>query len=308
MITKDIPNNIPSYLRGMATFSVANIVEVQIKRTLEVKDYEASCCFRNYVFGETVITEDWKNDKYSEIAKRILSTDTVVFTLQRNLTGTWVNYAVIVDDTYGEFYNFGDLSNADLTGFIVDWQKVLTLVGAGNYRLKTDTTIIGVSDEILSPSFVVREYDEDLADMTIRIEWYLNSNILNAIDYGGLNWYNSFRYPGFFGDTQDETENINYKDSDYESFNVRRDITRKYNCEIGWMPQCMDEQLDFIKQADRIVITDSNLKNYDYSLNQKELTLDNIDETQYDHIDRLAKFNLKFNDKVQNRIKKLSER
>ena len=310
MIIRDIENSTPGFLRGMATMAVANIVTTQRKRTIEIKDYERFCCFRNYVFGETVITEDWKNDKYSVGPfKRILSTDTIAFTLQRNITGSsWSNYAVISDNTYGEYYDFGDLYNLDFTGFTIDWQKVLTIIGAGNYRLKIDRTIMGATDEILTPSFILREYSEDLADNTIRVEWYMNSDIINGIDYGGLNWYNSFRYPGYFGLIQDEIEEINYKNSSYESFTVRRDVSRKYDCEIGWIPQCIDEELDLIKQADKVVITDYNLKNYNYSLIQIELTIDSVNDTEYLNIERLAKYSFSFTDKVQNRIKKLSER
>ena len=88
MIIKDIENTKPGFLRGMATYAIGSVINEQQTRTIEDKDYETFCCYRNYVFAESSITETRKNDKYSVGPfRRILKTDTITFTLQRNPTG-----------------------------------------------------------------------------------------------------------------------------------------------------------------------------------------------------------------------------
>lgn len=305
MITIDLPNTTPDTVDGIATMIVANVLTPSVSFSEEDREFLFNCCYQNLVLAGG--TKDWQKDRSAFLFRKELTTDTIVMTLQKEIVGVFTDQLTITDDTYGTFYDFGDLTNADnptssrLTGFLLDWDLVLSGLGEGNYRLKIDRDIMGVIDKIFTIDYVLKNYTPGQADQTIVIDWVQNGEILNGLDYTGLNWLNSIRVPGFFGNRQEQKEETLFKNSRYQTSQIRSEITFSYTLEIGLVPQCIISELDNMKQGDTMQVTDFNKKNWDYSLNQIPVKITEIDETTYS--ERMAHLLMTCEESQQNRIK-----
>lgn len=305
MIVTDISNTAPDQLKGMATMVVANVLTKQKTSSQTLKFSELSCCNPNYVFADLTNSDDYYNDRSSFIYKRLISSDTIAMVLEKNISGTWTQIDTLDDNTLGTYYNFGSLANADLKGYLLLWASVLQLHGVGNYRVKIDRTILGVSDTLYSIVFTLAVFDVHLADRTVRLEWYQDGRIYDGIDYTGCNWYQQIRTPGFFGDEQYKKNEVLWKDAAYKQHQVRSDISYHYTLLIGWIPQCFrDIFLYNFFQGYQIYLTDYNIDNFEWSIDSKTLLIESIEETEYQHRERIAKYTVKFTDVITNRIKK----
>lgn len=308
MITTDLTNSNPDNLKGFASMIVASVLVPQDTGLWEEvsRGDERFCCPVNYVFGNlSALTEDHQNDKTSVLFKRLISADTITYTLQQYTT-SWNDVATLNNNTLGLYYDFGSLVNTNVKGYVLSWVEVLNAYGVGSYRIKIARSILGVSDTLYTQVFALRNYSDDAADMTVRLDWIQNGNIIDDIDYYGCQWYQSIRLPGFFGNEQLKKEEVNLKGENYTHYQIRSDITKQWTIEIGWIPRCIANLSIYnFAQADQIWITDYNRDNYDYNLIRQAVVFESIDETKYNHYNRLAQYNMKFVDRTANHIKKI---
>jgi hypothetical protein len=173
--------------------------------------------------------------------------------------------------TYGVDYLFGfqTVNNQKYVGYKIEWHKVLTLHGAGIYKVElavTDGVLGNVS--IFSFDFKLCEYRADRAEMTIRLQWYQNGLIGSlsddklTVNYLNLNWVNQIRLSGYFGyPTADYTkEEIQYQNGVREwTFDEQEPI---YILETKRIPAQLHNLFRIsIMQSDRCTITDYNSRN-----------------------------------------------
>ena len=300
MITTNLSNSTPMSLRGFATKIIANTLVEEIFITEEDRAFIFRCCFVNLVLAGG--SETHQNDITSFLFLAILPTDTIDFFLEKESGGVFSEVAVLNGSALGILFGLGTLTNPLLTGFKLNWADVLIAFGEGNYRIRTDRVLVTGSDSILSINYNLKTYSAILADNTIWIEWIQNGQIIDGFDYTGLNWFQSVRFPGFFGERQTEFEEEIWKDTNFENFQIRNELTFNHKCQIGVMPSCIGDILDNLFQADTILITDYNQKNYDYTIIRKPVKLTEINETTYDK-NRQAVYNLTFSDRKDDHIK-----
>lgn len=300
MITTTLSNGTPMTLRGFATKAIANIVIEQLFILEEDKAFIAECCYVNLVLAGG--SEKHQNDITSFLFTAYNQADTINFFLEKETAGIYNEVAVLNGSTYGILFGLGVFANPLLTGFKLNWAIVLTALGEGNYRIRTDRNTILGSDSIFSINYHLKTYSVELADNTIWIEWIQNGQIIDGLDYTGLNWFQSIRLPGFFGERQTEFEEEIWKDTNYNNFQIRSELNFTYKCEIGVIPSCIGDVLNNLLQANTILISDYNVKNYDYNIIQKPVRLTGIDDTKYDN-ERQAVYNLTFSDRKDNHIK-----
>lgn len=300
MITTTLSNGTPMPLRGFATMAIGNILIGQKFATEEDKAFIAECCYVNLVLAGG--SESYQNDRTSFLFKADTPTDTINFFLEKETAGVYNEVAVLDGSTYGIPFGLGALNNPLLVGFELIWAIVLIILGEGNYRIRTDRILTTGSDSIFSINYHLKTYSPELADNTIWIEWNQNGQIIDGLDYTGLNWYQAIRLPGFFGERQTEFEEEIWKDINYSITQIRNELKFIHKCEIGVIPSCVGDILFNLLQANTILITDYNIKNYDYNILQKSVRLAGIDETKYDN-NRQAVYNLTFSDRKDNHIK-----
>lgn len=263
-------------------------------------------CWCNYVCkailpafsGDTDLTNDKKDFLYA----RITPADTIVMKLYKE----GVLKATLTNDTYGTFYDFGDLTNGNLKGYLLDWGLVHTAFGSGDYQLITTLTVFSNAITIESSYFRLMPYNEQAANRTVRIESYQNGLIESGMDFTGCNWYGQVRVRGHFGNKQPDFVTDNYLSSDRERKQIQDSITNTYTLEILGMSY--DEKETFIYQtllANRLFLTDYSIPNDD-KYRKKEVYPDSIEKLTYNK-DRPGSHSvIKIRDKKENIIKRNS--
>lgn len=300
MIVTTLNNPTPMPVRGFATKIISNIITEKVLLPEEEKAFIADCCFDNLVLAGGV--EKHQNDTTSFLFATEGAADSIAFFLEKETSGVFNEVAILDGSTFGTFFGFGGFDSPLIIGFKLSWFFVLSAFGEGNYRIRTDRNTILSQDSVFSVNYNLKTYSPELADHTIWIEWIQNGQIIDELDYTGLNWFQAIRLPGFFGERQTEFEEEIWKDTNFNNFQIRNELNFTYKCEIGMIPSCIGDILPNLLQANTIFITDYNIKNFDYRLIQKPVRLVEINETKYNN-NRQAVYNLTFSDRIDDHIK-----
>ncbi len=296
--TDDSPNN-----RGiLATSILARVIApLEDFNFIDSCACECGCVPCTKVFGSNT-TDWWKNDIQPFLFKRVTASDTITMQLYRNgvLIGT------LNSTTYGIYYDFGSLPNADYKGFHLEWKKVFLALGYGEYQVKT--TIVSLGDTIIKESLVFEcmEFSDARADGTVRIETYQNGYIMSSdFDYTGMNWYQSYRIEGMFGYKKPEYETTNYQNGARDITQIQDKIINIYTLETETLlPAPLLNAITYDGLlANRILITDHNICNFERYM-RLEVYTDSIPnfDTFKQNPNGAAVF--KFTDKRQNIIKR----
>ncbi len=176
------------------------------------------------------------------------------------------------NDDYGTFYDYGffiNNSGEKFIGYQIEWRKVLTEFGEGSYKIRCSvvSSLAGNSDYD-SQEYCLKQYSTFRAEGTVRTEYYMSGiygfidNDEKIKDFGSLNWYNSFRLPGFFGfpTTPFKTEYVAYNNG--QRLFVEDDQEPEYILKLKPVSYFIHETMRIdILMADKILITDYNSKN-----------------------------------------------
>lgn len=218
------------------------------------------------------------------------------------------------DSTYGTPYDYGFYVNGfreKLVGYLIEWRKVLLVLGEDMYKVKCVTTsIFGDTNTKYSENYCLKQYTVERANNTVRIEYYLNGIIgLNRFDdkskdLGNLNWYNSHRFAGYFQYVKSDykTDYIQYDNGQREF--VEDEQEPEYMLSLKGIPMFKHDVLRTdILQADNTIITDYNYKNIDNYF-QKNVQKSSSYEPKWNALrTKLASVELKFKQKY-NQLKK----
>jgi len=233
-----------------------------------------SCCsdFSLKVLATTDTNDEYKNDRSSFIYWFDPVVSAAVLVLQRYQNGDYEQVALLNDATYGTAYLYGFFTNVDgdkFVGYQLDWKEVLIAFGEGSYRVVCKITLsYGGTGEKASNEFCLKTYSPILADVTVRLEYYLNG-ITADIDFdykrknfGELNWFNQLRLPGFFGYPSSEYETTTIMYNDGQQPFVEDNMVEEYNLMLKPLPYFVHNILktDFM-MADSAFVTDYNSRN-----------------------------------------------
>lgn len=260
------------------------------------------CCYTNLVLADLADGDPYKNDFTGTYFKKETDTDTVVFKLVE--LSTMTEY-LLNDATYGEFVDFGGIQT-NLSYYIVDWRKVLTLLGEGNYQIKREIVVAGIAiSPLLSNTFTLRAFSINEADLTVRIDCVQNGLLVeDNVDFKGTNYKTSLRFRGFFGRTERAFEEDVLFKRDYSSEQVSMNIPREYKFQGLGLPICITEELfDFILLGNELFISDYNKNNHDYTFELKPVRIQDNEGTEYFTRVRPANINLTFTDRFNNNRK-----
>lgn len=210
---------------------------------------------------------DAHNDFTSFLFAKKIPTDTITFKLFKN----GVEVATLSDDTYGQFFDIGDLTVSDnpdaalYTGYRIDWENVLDLLGPGKYQFKADTIITGLAQTIESHIFRLMQYSDLAANNTIRIKTLQNGNIVsNPLNYTNLFWIQSIRICGKLYNRRPQFETDNYLDSQLKKQQIQDNIINRYTLETRLLPNNISNKIIYdLFLSNRIQVTDYNIWNED---------------------------------------------
>ncbi len=262
------------------------------------------CCYTHLALADTGSLTDFKNDYSAFYHQRQLSNETVDFFLYRFENDT--EYP-LVDATYGLFFGFSYFdSNINLKGYKVEWKKVLTVRGEGNYKIIKRVTIAGVVVETNSITFTLKQYSTSLADKTVRMDVVMNGLLeKTGVDFSGIGWKHSMRVGGFFGRREPNFEEDNLINRQHEKRQISMKQVNEYKFQTNLVPYCVTNEIwDFLLLANDIYMNDYNLNNHSYDFVKFGVKFAGNDGTVYGAKTRKAQLNITFDDKFENNLKR----
>ena len=258
-----------------------------------------SCEYVEKTFVSPLSPDDfWKNDQNEFLFKRFISTDSVLMELHQN--GDKVDD--LNNDDYGTFFDGfvnGYPEQQLYVGYLVDWLSVYNAFGVGEYTIVTTLDIIGNITTSTSRKFNVVLYSDIAADGTVRIESTQDGNILgNDFDFTGLNWYQSIRIPGQFGNPTPTFETTEYVTSQHVRKQNKASMSREWNLNTKLISWEVVEKLIYNKLlGNSIKITDYTIKAESLWRRQKEF-LQEIEKPEIKNNPN-RRYNIKFVDVKQ---------
>lgn len=297
MIISTYTNNFPMPLNGMANFKDTSVVQAIGDAPISDICY-CGCDYVELAFVKST-GEYWKNDKKSVLVSKIDSSDTIDITLLKD----GVQVAVLNDSTYGDFYDYGTLIAPLYKGIIVDWYKVKAALGYGSYQIKVSHTNYGKTVDSLTHKINVVEWNTDRAKNTVRIETYQNGDLLNGFNYSGINWYQSIRIEGKFGNKKPEIITDRYQTSQREIKTIQDKVTNTYVLNTQLLPSEIFNALNYnYLLADIILITDYNVNQELYR--RKSVIFENFETVNNHNRSIKSNFTYTFKDNVDDIIKR----
>ena len=299
----DIPANgfipvLPSYLGGIG-------IPITIKNPLQIlgltplfpctsdecreldPNLPPNIVFGNIIGGTPESMPSYKNDFTPLLIDLSLynanpNATSLSFLLQKLVTNAnvdvWNTVATLNNNALGIFYGINTiLGHNTYAGYALNWAEVLDNHGAGIYRIKITTAFKAGTGCLQTDCFLLRQFNCDLATGTVKYEtWSTGQKGDPYTDYFlhdvcGINWYDSFRYRGFFGDRgapeykEIRTEWGNPKHGYME--HVRDETLLQYKWESNYMAQPYHDRAEvFLMMANEIRVSDYNISNSDYNI------------------------------------------
>lgn len=255
-LNKFISNNNPFVNNyGMATKLAVNSVPVPPEVAEAVSCDFVQTPYSENVFAST-LNDWWKNDKSEFLFRRLVSSDSVAIELYKNDK----KIEDLNNNNFGTFFN-GFTQQPLYVGYLVDWQLVYLTHGIGNYTIKAQTNILGQQLEIISRNFYLSIYSKEAAHGTVRIESVQNGNLIGSeFDFTDLNWYQSMRINGTFGNPKPVFSTDNYVAENRIIEQNQSRMTREFDLLIKPIPFDVVEKIIYNKVlANSILMTNYNI-------------------------------------------------
>ena len=240
------------------------------------------CDYKLPVFGSTTSTDYYHNDILGIVRKRsILESNIQFFLVAENGS----EYS-LDDNTFGTFINFGDFEyEPDVTAYQLRWKDVLTVLGAGCYRIKTIITDLKEdTTTYYSCCYELEEYSCEAAHRTVRVESVQNGFFEETgINFEGINWTSHLRFEGYFGNEQPKHEStMNIKVDNSKELN-RMDLKSEFVLTSQLVPSvCVTKPLwDYHLMASEIYISDYNIDNHRRDYKSFPVFLEQVDDVSY---------------------------
>ena len=249
---------------------------IRIPEPAETKDlclckYEPEACYRVF-FDATDENNTYKNDYYQVFTPLVSSSSTVTYKL---IDGSDVEYDMSV---YATMYAKGfNTEQPFMEGFLLNWFKVGTTLGAGKYKVKTTTEQYGVTSETVTDYFELVPFDTLRANGTVKIEVELGGLTMNGQNYSGLEGYKIMtRLNGRLGipKTIKESENGRIITSERKKVDVQTTVYNEYNLTLNELNGQFIEELIEENVYLVWVVTDYNIKNKKNYINLRLLVED----------------------------------
>lgn len=281
--------------------SISFAVRVNLPDTPPPDRDFAKCCYTNLVFADVSDNDPYKNDFSGVFFKRETPSSSVIFKLVNTVTLT--EY-FLNSDTYGTFQDFGGVQS-ELSFYIVDWRKVLILLGAGTYQIKKELDIVGISVDVFSNTFTLKPFSIDKADNTVRIDSVMDGKLINIdTDFKGTGYKTSLRLRGYFGRNERTFEQDNIAQRDYNLIQNTMSSKSSYQFQGLQIPECITVELwNFVLFGNELFISDYNKNNHSYKYELIPVVLEDNTGTEFFVLDRAVNVNLKFTDRRENNRK-----
>jgi len=227
-------------------------------------DLQACLCDFECPFSEKAIayladtTDTYKNDTKDLFWQLSDSLGTIEYRIVDN-SG---NETVLQDVVHGTSFPKGFNPNNGLqVAFRVDWHKIATTLGFGDYKFKAVVTNFTEVKEYNTHTYNFRPYSEMFTRNTVRIESVHNNYVINGFDYTGLSWKRSLRIKGEFFNNKEVFKNETFLNTSREVDKIETSLVSEYTLSTQLMPSYIATPLNKDKMfASRVLISA-----YDYT-------------------------------------------
>lgn len=238
--------------------SISTLPNVEAQNDICICDY-VTCEYVENVFAETG-GEFWKNDGNDFLFKRIIAADTIDLYLYKEET----KVADLNDNSYGTFFNgfpSGNDQQQLYVGYFLEWELVFNSFNAGEYTVRGDLSILGNDIPFKSRKFKLRGYTDEAAHKTVRIESTQNGNIIGSqFDYTGLDWKQSVRIPGTFGNPTPVYEEDRYITETRKIRQIKDTMSREWTLNTFMIPWEIVNTFVYDRLiSNEILVTDYNI-------------------------------------------------
>ena len=202
--------------------------------------------------------DTWKNDVTSAWIKLSDQIDTIQFVLEKN--GQPTTFVPTPKPFVNEQFSFYTTIN---------WIDVFNLDGIGCFTLKVNFNISGINGSLIWGVYDLREYSIQNALKTARLKVKYNlKQEIEQIDFTGTNVVDTFRFYGFIGNRQPNTEidNLIYQNREMKS--VVRENLNSYIIETDPLEECQISKLTdlLLLSENELFISDYNAHNHSYKI------------------------------------------
>jgi hypothetical protein len=250
------------------------------------------CCCEYLVLGSPG-ADTWKNDKTSAWIKLSDPTDTFTFALYKNgFITSYLPVAVPFPSEPNAYY------------CTISWIDVLNSDGIGCYELKIDYDISGVIGSVSWGKYNLKPYTVANALGTARVRALFNGiQETEGINFTNSNVDYSFRFAGFIGSQQPNTETDNIIYGNREMKRVIRENLNTYEIITDPLTECFIRPLMtlFLLSENELFISDYNVFNHSYRYLDLPVIVNESPEITYFDFSRKASLKCKVEDKFKNK-------
>lgn len=280
--------------------------------------WDADCCFKIPVFAEEgSLTGSWDNSINDQSSFLVsfpsYSTGSTVVAsmailLQKVVGNAWVNQASLTDNTYGTYYPFYSLPVYYYRGYNIEWRRVLAAFGEGCYRIYISYGVYGREGCMTSEPFNLKIYSCARAHSTVRMDAAIYSGSMADIDRDskrhylcGINWYDSIRFPAFFGYEESDEEKRQIELADGRILKTRDELIQKFKLITSPLPKWFHDRFKaYGTMSDILRVTDYNWNNSDYNIKRKIIVREGGYSPKYKIGSRLSTVEVVFKEGYQN--------
>lgn len=235
--------------------------------------------------------ESWKNDVSSAWIKISDDLDTFNFRLYKNDVDT--GFECVVNE-------FPNDENAFYT--TIEWSQIINLFGVGCYEIRIDYEISNISDSIVWGKYVLDFYTIQNALKTARVKARFNGfHQTDGINFRGSNIVDTFRFYGYIGNRQPNTEIDNLIYENREMKRVIRENLNSYEIITDPSNECIIKPLMdlYLLSENELFISDYNAHNHSYRILDLPVIVAESPVVEYYDFSRKAKLKCIVNDKFK---------
>ena len=247
---------------------------VQLPITFQEQDRGFKICCDPLMVLASGTSDTWQNDVSSAWIKVSDPSDTFSFLLEKDGIPV-TSYALTVEE-------FPNEENAYYT--TVQWKDVLALEGAGCYELKITYNISGVAGDFTWAKYTLMPYSIQNALKTARIRVKFNlKQEIEGINFTDANVEDSFRFWGFIGNRQTNTEidNLTYQNRTVKT--VVRENLDSFIISTDPLQECFITPLTdlYLLSENEMWISDYNAHNHSYNILDIPVVVEESPEIDY---------------------------
>lgn len=250
------------------------------------------CCCEELVLAKNT-SNSWETDKTSAWIKLSDPTDSVSFELFKDgVASIYQPVAVAFQNEPNAYYT------------TINWIDVLTSDGIGCYVLKVAYEISGIQGVFTWGKYRLLPFTIQNALTTARIRAdFSGYHEIEQINFTGSGVESTFRFNGYIGNRQPNTEIDNIIYNNREMKRVIRENLNEYEILVDPSLKCVTQPLvDFyLLSENNLFISDYNAHNHDYCINDLPVIVSQSPELTYYDFSRKASLKCVVSDKFKNK-------